>query len=569
MSTPMLLAPVAPSRYRQLVIRGLLSLLALVCVLHLTKRTSSPPPSIAKSHPGSTLTFKSYLKAHFPISAPLSDDLGEELAQDARPHLWLTVADAQMMDGPTAGLQMMIRKLNQEREAKMERRTELVVLCLDTGCLSKAEERGSYAYGGFRGGVPIRMVGGPREWFKVAGVLDALRSGRDVFFVDSEVYFKNDPYPLLDPLLNSADIVAGEMPVGTLNTGLMWIKASDKALEMWETMSELAIEGAAKVQDDFNKLLATADRLTTDPEGSSNTGFLSANGLQVQLLDPNSFRGVNIIFGDLEVERPDAVSLQLSCSGDSRDRAFIAQSLGYYPDLDGYYTSRRSLLKIDELRGSSDEVLQMFKILLVAAHYSRRSIEPPSTVTFTDLAGLPRPIYTSFAISRIGKSIGVSIVEYNYAHHAIQHLASAPPLPLGGPRGVEAPQAVLSEGEEGEQGVEDPEFVLEDENEEEEGVAALQGSAELDLRNCETLSDLLHRLLSHAYHHERVLTLTNFRTAPNWRNWELPEPVANLTTCLDLDKPPTCGAICRRSAEEPKKTKWPSLREVMVEPGAW
>jgi hypothetical protein len=149
---------------------------------------------------------------------------------------------------------------------------------------------------------------------------------------------------------------------------------------------------------------------------------------------------------------------------------------------------------------------------------------------------------------------------------------------------------VLGEGEEeGQQGFEDPDFEIEDENEEEEGVVALQGSAELgesspaplrsnaeltlrlatDLRNCETLADLLHRLLSHAYHHERVLTLTNFRTAPNWRRWELPEPVTNLTTCLELDKPPTCSAICRRSREEPRKTKWPTLREVMVEPGSW
>jgi len=167
MSSSLLIAPVAPSRYRQLVTRGLLALLALVCVLHFTSsKPPSAPPSIAKSHPGNTLTFKSYLKAHFPLSAPLSDDLGEELA---RPHLWLTVADAQMADGPAAGLQMMVRKLNQEREARIERTTELVILCLDSGCLSKAEERGWFAYGGFRGGVPIRMVGGPKEWFKVAG----------------------------------------------------------------------------------------------------------------------------------------------------------------------------------------------------------------------------------------------------------------------------------------------------------------------------------------------------------------------------------------------------------------
>lgn len=101
-------------------------------------------------------------------------------------------------------------------------------------------------------------------------------------------------------------------------------------------------------------------------------------------------------------------------------------------------------------------------------------------VSFTDLDGLLRPIYTSFAVSRVGKNLGVAIVEPEYARHAISHLASAPPLPPGGPRGVEEAQAVLGDGgEDGEQGMEDPEFMLEDENKEEEGVAALQGSAEL------------------------------------------------------------------------------------------
>lgn len=168
MSTPLMLTPAAPSRYRQLVTRPLLFILALLCVVPLFNKEPSPaPPAIARSHPGNTLTFKSYLRSHFPLPDALANDLGEELA--SQPHLWLSVGDAQMMDGATAALAMMVRKLNQEREAKMERRTELVVLCLDLSCLSKAEERGWFAYGGFRGGVPIRMVGGAKEWFKVAG----------------------------------------------------------------------------------------------------------------------------------------------------------------------------------------------------------------------------------------------------------------------------------------------------------------------------------------------------------------------------------------------------------------
>jgi hypothetical protein len=188
----------------------------------------------------------------------------------------------------------------------------------------------------------------------------------------------------------------------------MWIKATDKNLELWERISELAIVGATKVQDDFNTVSRAsyslenisltlplnsclelrnicptrAIRRSRRRASSAITGFgyscwtrthfevliyceffLCKSETSVLLTLLPEFSS----FGEAEVERPDAVSLQLSCSGDSRDRAFIAQSLNYYPDLDGYYTSRRSLLKIDELRGTQDEVLQMFRILLVAA----------------------------------------------------------------------------------------------------------------------------------------------------------------------------------------------------------
>ena len=91
-----------------------------------------------------------------------------------------------------------------------------------------------------------------------------------------------------------------------------------------------------------------------------------------------------------------------------------------------------------------------------------------------------------------------------------------------------------------------------------------------DLRNCDSLPDLLHRLISHAYRSESVLTLTNFKTAPNWRRWTLPSALDEVTTCEDLDKSLNCANICKRSSEAAlRKAKWPSLSEVMVEPGEW
>lgn len=94
-----------------------------------------------------------------------------------------------------------------------------------------------------------------------------------------------------------------------------------------------------------------------------------------------------------------------------------------------------------------------------------------------------------------------------------------------------------------------------------------------DMRFCDTLADLLHRLTSFSYAHEHVLTLTSFGSAARWRRWDdLPPPVALVTPCRRLDLSPNCGNICRRNLTEEasvKKGRWPPLWELMAEPGVW
>lgn len=105
-----------------------------------------------------------------------------------------------------------------------------------------------------------------------------------------------------------------------------------------------------------------------------------------------------------------------------------------------------------------------------------------------------------------------------------------------------------------------------------ESDAARYTAVDLDMRNCETLGDLLHRLTSLSYASEHILKFSNFRSAPNWRHWSLPSPVSTVTPCLHLELEPNCGNICRRNATaeaEVKKGKWPELTELMGEPGVW
>lgn len=102
----------------------------------------------------------------------------------------------------------------------------------------------------------------------------------------------------------------------------------------------------------------------------------------------------------------------------------------------------------------------------------------PAFATFTDL-DLVRPIWSSFPVSRLSKTVGVTIVEPGFTSHSIQHLALTPQEPAV--ISEEAPKTLLGE-EEMVASVEDPDFGLEDENDDEGIVASLQSSAELGAR---------------------------------------------------------------------------------------
>lgn len=49
---------------------------------------------------------------------------------------------------------------------------------------------------------------------------------------------------------------------------------------------------------------------------------------------------------------------------------YIAQSLGYWQNLNGYYERPPNILMVDEMTGTQEEVLQMLKVLLVVAYVS-------------------------------------------------------------------------------------------------------------------------------------------------------------------------------------------------------
>lgn len=240
---------------------------------------AAPPIKDALSRP---LTFNEYLDYHFPNHDGLERDVasapsggvwrpfvGERAMQyfglrkgtgrdDGTPlasrlYVWITLADADWVEQGTAALVAFVNQLNAEYaqlEPERRRHTALVTLCLDDGCLAKCDRLGFHCYGGYEHTRPKQML--RATWPKVRGLADVLRQ-RDVFFVDSDVFFRADPYPHMEPLMAGHDVLASENDAfGHVNTGWLWMRRSDITANTWQQVIDRDMVQTSRDQVNFN-----------------------------------------------------------------------------------------------------------------------------------------------------------------------------------------------------------------------------------------------------------------------------------------------------------------------------
>lgn len=89
-----------------------------------------------------------------------------------------------------------------------------------------------------------------------------------------------------------------------------------------------------------------------------------------------------------------------------------------------------------------------------------------------------------------------------------------------------------------------------------------------DMRHTRTLADLLSHLRRPAFAPSRAPTIKlinyDWPSAQHWRSWALPRAVQHIYPCEELEKLPSCDAICRGSKRGVRVEEgWPSWDEVM------
>lgn len=177
---------------------------------------------------GYNSTFSDFLDDHFkrPPRKLTAAEIGSGLVQeeDTSPHIWLTQSDQRWINTGTSTLALFIQRLNFERLDRYNspRPTALVVLCLDQICIERCKNSQipMYCYGGYKYTRPPQMP--VATWPKIAGLIDTLEF-RDAFYVDSDVAFKRDPYPIIESYMEKYDLISSESEAHEhFNTGKLF-----------------------------------------------------------------------------------------------------------------------------------------------------------------------------------------------------------------------------------------------------------------------------------------------------------------------------------------------------------
>ncbi|GAA6012900.1 hypothetical protein JCM10207_008370 [Rhodosporidiobolus poonsookiae] len=531
-----------------------------------------PAEGAASSDPSVSLS--QFLTSHFGPPSTSSPSV---------PHVWITMADTLWAKTGTAALHQFVERLNLERRAKYGARkggvkdTRLVVLCLDEGCVDEVKKYkdsfgrytgGGYAYAGYMWNRPEKIL--VSTWPKLASFIEVLPF-RDLFFIDSDVSYRHDPYPYMEPYMETHDLIAQENDAfDHFNTGWMWIRHSQAASDAWNEVLQMDLKKTSRDQNNFNEVLGTSSLRLHDDGGDPHrkplkSDFTAKNGMRVHILDDNTFRSHHFENDRPYAARDQSISVHLTCGDDTLTKVFVAKAQGFWSDVDGYYTRPPPLLTIDHLSGSEDDLLQLVKILLVAAHYTGRALLPPSHATFTSLPSSPssppptRRIFSAFPLPHLSAATRVEIVEPRYVALAAREIIGGSVLGNASEGQLRADVASEEGG-----GWNSAEW-----RRRQEMVARLGEVVELDMRHTPTLASLLALLSRPSFSAARAPTvkLINHdwpRSSHPWRTWTLPRTVEHVRTCDELEKWPACDAICRGGKRGIRvDAEWPPLEEVL------
>ncbi|GAA5961657.1 hypothetical protein JCM21900_004631 [Sporobolomyces salmonicolor] len=312
----------------------------------------------------------------------------------------------------------------------------VVTICRDGGCMALCRTQPKrYCFDGYIGalrvkgasdqalrGLEERLAGQTgAEVLKFLAMIEALESGRRVFWVDEGTYFREDPVPYLGELSDYDLQVPPDWTSGKPDAGFFIAQPTQHVISLFSALLNITLfasDGERSTWASVNRLLdpngqqragheaepvytSSSDSVndenlfapddTDDTYGQSEFESPWDDGLDVRVLDRKKFRTNDGKLGrrmfEFEKRAGDqAVYWHCSCCGDVYDNDFIAGALGFHhPSLAYSMPAPSSLptlplvLKAPSLRGTPEQLSYAVGLLLQIAHDTGRAFVPPLT----------------------------------------------------------------------------------------------------------------------------------------------------------------------------------------------
>ncbi|KAM0753511.1 hypothetical protein T439DRAFT_353309 [Meredithblackwellia eburnea MCA 4105] len=384
--------------------------------------------------------------------------------QDGRPGLW---------KGLISPIQT--AQENKRKSAdKLAPRRKLVTLCLDEGCMDYCRgNEGWYCFGGFEmGKVTGDKMRRAREMIKMMAAIEVLTSGRRLFVVDGDVYFRDDPLLYMGELDEYDIQIPDSWSSSHTKAGFVFLNPTENVISLWRRLLEIA-----RIDDEEEIRSWASTNLLLDPTGSNRHGkhapignvtdnlfdddtdavasgygqteFESpwAGGLDVKVLDRKRFRTSTGRLDGHAFSRAmasQALYFQCTCCEDQVTTDYIAGALGYHQPAVSFPTPRSQggvphfpmMITTPSLNGTEEELAFALGLILQSSHDTSRSFVPPLDGRVVTEAGIrERYIWRMFPAARWAKGgthdyrsasglkkLDVDVLEPHYVQHAIDFL---------------------------------------------------------------------------------------------------------------------------------------------------
>ena len=285
--------------------------------------------------------------------------------------------------------------------------------------------------------------------------------------------------------------------------------------------------------------------------------FVASNGLRVHVVAPEIFRAYHFAYFLPQHESEQSVFVHSTCADDNFLKVTIAKSMGYWPDLNGYYSRAARVLTVSHMTGTVEELAQQLRVLLSVAHYTGRVFMPPEFMTVSRVASnvvpggvtVSRSFYSAFPVDHIAHATGDEVVESDYVRHAIHAAFQPSVLSLGRSRlDVDSSMA--------------PAHTL---------MLELSSAVPVDVRQATSLRALVNVVKACAPTRQ-VVELTGFNLplqwpvpSEDWRAWHTPANLLGIKPCAQLELEPECGQICRGVNVQGVSSQWPALASMPID----